>query len=48
MEPMKPTGTEHAPSPVEPMLFGDILTVEQLYEVYHSMLRIRSRREDAL
>ena len=35
-------------TPVEPMLFGDILTVEQLYEVYHSMLRIRTRREDAL
>ena len=44
----KQTDSDPVRLPVEPMLFGDILSTEQLYEIYHSMLRIRTRRENAL
>jgi hypothetical protein len=36
---------ELSPVQPEPMLFGDVLSVEELFEIYHSMLRIRTSRD---
>ena len=43
------TEIEPVPVPADGItLFGDLLTVEQLYQVYHGIMRIRARREDGI